>query len=157
MHKNEQLIEKFYKAFQNRDAKTMNECYHDDIEFSDMAFTNLKGKQAKAMWLMLCERGKDLELTFSDISANDKTGKAHWEAKYTFSQTGKKVYNIIDATFEFRDGKIIKHQDTFDFWRWSSMALGLPGSLLGWFPPFQSAVRKKAMEGLEIFMKKNSI
>ncbi len=155
MHKNEQVIETFYKAFQKRDYKSMIECYHDDIEFSDMVFIGLKGNKAKSMWRMLCERGKDLEITFSGISSNDQTGKAHWEAQYTFSVTGNKVHNIIDASFEFRDGKIIKHQDTFDLWRWAGMALGLKGKLLGWLPPVQAAVRKEANKNLEIFISKN--
>lgn len=155
MHKNEQLIEKFYTAFQKRDHQTMNSCYHDDIEFSDMVFIGLKGHQAKSMWHMLCERGKDLEITFSGISANDQKGKAHWEAKYTFSVTGNKVHNIIDATFEFCDGKIIKHQDTFDLWRWAGLALGLKGQLLGWLPPVQASIRQQGMKGLEAFIEKN--
>jgi ketosteroid isomerase-like protein len=156
MHKNELVIETFYKAFQKRDYQTMNSCYADNIEFSDAVFTGLKGNQAKSMWKMLCERGKDLEITFSGISADDKKGKAHWEAVYTFSQTGKKVHNVIDATFEFSQGKITKHQDSFDLWRWASMALGLKGQLLGWLPPVQGAIRKQANKTLEAFMQKNS-
>lgn len=156
MHKNEVLIENFYKAFQKRDSAAMNSCYSDEIEFSDKVFIGLKGSKAKAMWKMLCERGKDLEITFSDISADDKKGKAHWEAKYTFSQTGKKVHNVIDATFEFHNGKIIKHQDSFDLWRWASMALGLKGLLIGWLPPVQEAIRKEASKNLEAFIRKNS-
>ncbi|MBI4853259.1 MAG: nuclear transport factor 2 family protein [Acidobacteria bacterium] len=156
MHRNELLIETFYKAFQKRDYQTMNSCYSDDIEFSDMVFIGLKGSQAKSMWKMLCERGKDLEITFSGVSADDRKGKAHWEAKYTFSQTGKKVHNVIDATFEFRDGKIVKHHDSFDLWSWASMALGLKGLLIGWLPPVQGAIRKEASKNLEAFIKKNS-
>ena len=62
------------------------------------------------MWEMLITAGKDLKITFSDIRANDTTGTCHWEAWYTFSRTGKKVHNIIDASFEFQDGKIIQHE-----------------------------------------------
>ena len=42
MHPNEQLIHKFYTAFQNGDALTMKECYHPDIQFRDPAFGLLK-------------------------------------------------------------------------------------------------------------------
>lgn len=114
MHSNERLIEKFYQAFQKRDYKSMNECYHPDIEFSDAVFKDLKGDRAKAMWEMLCSRAADLDIVFTNVKANDKTGSAHWDATYTFSKTGNKVLNSIDAQFEFRDGKIIKHTDTFD-------------------------------------------
>lgn len=61
------------------------------------------------MWQMLCERGKDLDITVSGIHADAHRGKAHWEARYAFSATGRKVHNKIDATFQFADGKILKH------------------------------------------------
>lgn len=43
----------------------------------------------------------------------------------------RKVHNVIDARFEFRDGLIIRHVDTFNFHRWASRALGTPGKLFG--------------------------
>ena len=55
--------------------------------FTDPAFGTLKGKHAKNMWRMLCgsQKGKDFTVTFSDVSANENTGKANWEAIYNFS------------------------------------------------------------------------
>jgi ketosteroid isomerase-like protein len=154
MHANEKLIETFYSCFQKRDAEGMAACYHPDVSFSDPVFTDLHGDRARGMWKMLCARGKDLVITFNAVRANDSTGSAHWEATYTFSGSGRKVHNIIDAEFEFRDGKIIRHKDTFDFWRWTRMALGPAGILLGWTPFLQNGVRKKAAKGLDDFMAK---
>nr|QMS48188.1 ketosteroid isomerase-related protein [uncultured bacterium] len=74
----EQLIERFYAAFQKRDAAGMAACYHPDVTFSDEAFPGLRGDRARDMWRMLCERGTDLELTFSDVSADAERGSAHW-------------------------------------------------------------------------------
>ena len=105
-----------------------------------------------AMWHMLCERGKDLKLTFSNVQANGNTGSAHWEPKYTFSTTGRFVHNIIDSEFMFEDGKIIQHRDHFDFWRWSRMALGPAGIFLGWTPFLKNKVQQTAMEGLKKFI-----
>jgi ketosteroid isomerase-like protein len=150
-----QLIEKFYTSFQKKDYAGMIACYHPQIEFSDPVFASLRGKQAGAMWHMLCERGKDLELQFSDVQARGDTGWAHWEATYSFSGSGRKVHNIIDATFLFSDGKIIKHRDAFDFWRWSRQALGTSGLLLGWSPILKSKVRETAMKGLYAFIEKH--
>jgi hypothetical protein len=79
------------------------------------------------------------------------TGSAHWEARYLFSATGRKVHNIIDARFELRDGKIVRHADSFDLWRWSGMALGAKGKLLGWAPPIKNAIHRTAIRGLEAF------
>ncbi len=146
-----QLIESFYKAFQNRDYSGMIACYHPDVHFSDPVFTSLQGNRAKAMWHMLCERGTDLQVTFSDVVANGRSAQAHWEATYTFSGD-RQVHNIIDATFQFQDNLIIRHQDHFDLWRWTRMALGPTGTFLGWTPMVQKKVRETAVAGLDKFI-----
>ena len=155
MHPNEQLIHKFYAAFAKRDAAAMAACYHRDIAFSDPAFPMLRGKEVTAMWAMLCARGKDLEIIASGISADAEGGRGHWDAKYTFSQTGRHVHNKIDALFAFRDGKIIRHVDRFSFWNWSRQALGAIGIVLGWFAPVKAMVRKKAVRSLHDYMEKH--
>jgi uncharacterized protein len=152
---NAKLIETFYTAFQQKDYAGMIACYHPQIEFSDPVFTALNGKQVGAMWHMLIERGTDLTLQFSRAQAQGDKGQAHWEATYTFSSTGRYVHNIIDATFEFNDGKIIHHRDHFDLWRWARMALGTSGVLLGWSSPVQNKVRETAMKGLMAFIEKH--
>ena len=148
MHPNEQLVTDFYSALQRRDADAMIACYHPDVRFSDPVFTDLHGARAGAMWTMLCARGKDLKVEFRDVSANDTTGSAHWEAWYTFSQTGKKVHNVIDATFVFRDGKIAEHTDDFDLHRWASQAIGTAGRIFGGFGFFQEKLRARALKSL---------
>jgi SnoaL-like domain len=154
MHPNEQLITTFYTAFKNLDHKTMGECYHPEATFSDAAFTNLNYEQTLAMWTMLCIRAKNFHLLFSDVKADDTSGRAHWEPAYTFTSTGRLVHNIIEAEFTFKDGKILKHRDTFEFYRWSRQALGTTGLLLGWTPFLESKVKAEAMKSLGIFMAK---
>lgn len=141
---NKELLTKFYTAFKAKDSKTMAECYHKDIVFEDPAFGILQGNRAGYMWEMLCISGKDMKMEFSDIEADSSKGKAHWEAWYTFSATGKKIHNIIDAEFEFKDEKIIKHTDYFSFKSWSKQAFGLVGSLIGGTTFFQSKFNKQA-------------
>ena len=152
MQENQQLIRNFYTAFQQRDHAGMIACYHPDVHFSDPAFGDLHGKRAMAMWHMLCERGKDLQVTFRDVVATQASGQAHWEATYTFSSTGRKVHNRIDTNFTFADGLIVRHADQFDLWRWTRMALGLPGMLAGWTPVLQKTVRETAVSGLDKFI-----
>jgi hypothetical protein len=108
------------------------------------------------MWRMLTERGADLEIVFSGIEADDTRGKAHWEATYTFSATGRKVHNVIDATFRFEDGLIREHQDVFDFYAWTRMALGPMGVLLGWSGFLQNKVRDQAETGLQKWESKHA-
>jgi ketosteroid isomerase-like protein len=150
-HPHARLIETFYEAFQHRDPEAMIACYADDIWFSDPVFHDLRGPRVAAMWRMLAARAASLEITFRDVRADDTTGSAHWEARYVFSATGRKVHNVIDARFELRDGKITRHADSFHLWRWAGMALGAKGKLLGWAPPVQNAIHKTAMRGLEDF------
>lgn len=148
-----QTLEKFYTAFKNLDAQKMAECYHKDAVFNDPAFNNLNHDEVCAMWAMLIERsGGQLEITFDSIIGDDEMAQCIWEADYEFSKTGNPVHNVIHATMEFKDGLIIRHTDEFNFWRWSKMALGTPGALLGWTPFLKNKVRKLAMGSLKKYM-----
>ncbi len=152
-----EIIETFYEAFIKLDPVAMGNCYHPDATFSDPAFKNLNAEEVKAMWAMLIERSKGiLEIEYHSVVADDRLGQCTWEAKYPFSKTGNQVHNIIHATMEFEDGLIKKHTDNFNFWRWSSMALGTPGKLLGWTSFLQSKVSKMAMKSLNDYMQKSA-
>jgi ketosteroid isomerase-like protein len=141
---NKQLIEKFYQSFAAKDAEGMVSCYADDIQFEDPAFGPLKGNDAKKMWRMLL-KNPDIKVTFGNVKADDKTGSVDWVAVYTFSRTGRKVTNRVSATFEFRDGKISKHTDHFNIWKWAGQAMGLKGYLLGWTPLMRNGIQKQAV------------
>src|SRR5882724_5258228 len=154
MHTHAHLIEKFYTAFQKHDGEAMASCYAPDVKFGDAVFPDLAGARAKGMWKMLCARGTDLTIELSAVQANDTEGSAHWDARYTFGATGRKVLNRIDAKFKFRDGLISEHRDTFDFWAWSRQALGPIGLLLGWTPMIKAKVRKTAAQALEQYVLK---
>jgi ketosteroid isomerase-like protein len=147
---NAALITHFYEAFQRGAAAEMAACYHHDVVFSDPAFGELRGKQVGAMWAMLLERAEgDLDVTFSNVSADGDRGSAHWEAKYHFSQTGRPVHNRVDAKFRFKEGLIIEHRDSFSMRDWLSMALGSYAGI----PPldrlFAKVVRKKVNAALD--------
>jgi ketosteroid isomerase-like protein len=148
----EQVINRFYEGFRGRDAEAMCACYHPDVVFSDPVFGRLSGGDAKAMWRMLCARAKDLAITFANVKADGSSGSAHWEARYSFSRTGRDVHNIIEASFEFQGEAIVRHTDRFSLWKWAAMALGPTGVLLGWAPPVRAAIRKEAQHGLDVFL-----
>ncbi len=156
MHPNAELVTRFYTAFQRRDGAGMTACYAPGVVFSDPVFPHLEGAHAGAMWRMLCERGADLDVKFRDVVADDARGSAHWDAEYTFTQTGRKVLNRIDATFEFSGGAIVRHTDSFDLHRWARQALGPVGLLLGWTPLVRSKVRRSAAAALAAWEAKHS-
>ena len=129
MHPNAILVDRFYTAFDTRDAETMAASYTDDATFEDPAFGRLNADEVRAMWRMLLGRATDLRAEYRDVLADDAHGSAHWEAYYTFQ--GHPVHNVIDADFTFRNRLISRHVDDFDWPRWAGQALGLPGRLLG--------------------------
>lgn len=132
----------------------MGTLYSDSVIFNDPVFTNLNATEVRGMWQMLISRGKDLELKFGEIQSEGDTGKVIWEAYYTFSKTGKKVHNVIQAELVCKDGKIVKHTDQFGFYRWSRQALGLPGLLFGFLPFLKNKIRTEARKGLDLYLKR---
>ena len=149
MHPHEARVREFYAAFARGDAEGMARCYHRDIFFSDAVFPRLHGPEAGDMWRMLLARAADLEVTLEEASADGEGGRARWTARYTFSRTGRPVVNHIRAMFAFRDGLIVRHYDSFSFWRWAAQALGPGGKVLGWFAPLKWKVRRDAARALE--------
>jgi hypothetical protein len=146
MNAHEQLIHRFYEAFSRRDAATMASCYAPDARFSDPVFPSLQGQAIIDMWTMLTSALREASITFGDVRADERGGSAHWEARYLYSATGRRVHNIIDARFTFAPGepRFATHDDRFDLWRWSRQALGPVGMLLGWSPIVRNKVRATA-------------
>lgn len=156
MDANAQLINHFYTCFQNKDVQGMQDCYADHAVFNDPVFQNLNASEVRSMWAMLISSGKDMRIEFKDIKGDKDAASGHWDAYYTFSATGNRVINQIDATFRIENGKIVEHRDTFDFYTWAKQALGLTGVLLGWTSFLKNKIRKKARTNLENYRRKPS-
>ena len=153
-HPNDELVQRFYAAFDRKDGEAMAACYAPDVHFRDPVFGDLNGGEAGDMWRMLTGRAADLRVELAAHEAGDETGSANWIATYTFAQTGRKVVNDIQARFRFRDGLIADHVDEFSFWTWSRQALGAPGLLAGWTPLLRAKVSSQAKAGLAEFRAK---
>lgn len=143
------VLDRFYTAFAQRDWATMGACYADDARFSDPVFPALDAAGVRTMWKMLMTGARDFKLTYSITQESATTGRVTWEARYTFSATGRPVRNRVRSTFTFKDGLILEQKDDFNFWRWSRQALGMPGLLMGWTPLVKSKVRRTAARSLE--------
>jgi len=154
---NQEIIERFYAAFNNGDYKTMQDLYHPAATFSDPVFRDMNAKETRAMWQMLVTSGKDLKVTVSNVKGDVLGGTCHWEAVYTFSTTGRVVHNKIDARFEIANGKILRHEDNFNLHKWSRMAFGLTGAIAGWTPFFKKKIRETAEKRLAGFMRRNAL
>ncbi|MET0311601.1 MAG: nuclear transport factor 2 family protein [Burkholderiaceae bacterium] len=155
---NKKTLERFYSAFARLDPETMSACYDPAVTFEDEVFSLQGREETMAMWRMLCSaveaKGKDVwRLEWSDVRADGRQGQAHWEAHYRFTATGRMVHNVIEARFDFSpDGLIVRHHDSFPFWRWARQALGPAGLALGWTPFLRAKVRAQANANLRRFM-----
>lgn len=147
-----QIVQDFFEAFKRRDYKAMQACYHDQASFTDPVFGTLDATQVKAMWEMLLGRNNDLQLEYKILNANENQAEVNWVATYNFSATQRRVENKVHSVLTLKDQKIIVQKDTFDLWKWSAMALGLSGSLLGWTPFLKNKIRGNAAAGLRKFM-----
>jgi len=116
----------------------------------------LHGERARDMWRMLCQNGKDLVVVASEVTGNGGTGRAHWEADYTFGVTGRKVHNVVEARFDLSGGLIARHTDSFDFATWAGQAFGPVGSVLGHTPLLPFALRRMANRQLDQFQRRRA-
>jgi ketosteroid isomerase-like protein len=148
---NAALVERFYAALDRCDHRAMTASYAPAARFSDPVFRDLAGPAIGMMWRMLCERATDLRVECGRLSAEGDTVRVEWEAWYTYSATGYPVHNRIAATFTLERGLILRHDDVFDLYRWARQALGARGLLLGWMPPVQRAIQRRAHRSLEAF------
>ncbi|MBK8712214.1 MAG: nuclear transport factor 2 family protein [Niastella sp.] len=154
---NEELVAKFYTAFQKLDYRAMNNCYSEEIVFFDPVFELLRGNQVRMMWKMLCISAKDLSIQFDDvIDRGDGYYTCNWIAQYTFSKTGRQVINRVKAHMKIENGKITEHSDGFSLHKWTGQALGLPGKLFGWNRFFQRRIKNNARAKLLAFIDEQS-
>jgi len=152
MHPNQEKLKQFYSAFNEKHAEAMAAFYHPDAVFNDPVFQNLKGAEIGMMWKMLCLQSTSLEIRAENIQADEESGQADWTASYAFGKSHRKVHNRIHAEFKFKNGQIIQHIDHFDFWKWSRMALGPLGFLMGWNSVVKVNIQKQARVNLTKFI-----
>jgi len=128
MHAHALLLDRLFNSLNRHDHKAMAACYHPEAAFSDIAFS-LHGRHAiHGMWRMIC--AGDIHATFEVVSADDEDGRVTLIAEYTFSETGRRVRNVIDSRFRFADHLVVDQRDVCDPRAWGAMALGGVGGFL---------------------------
>jgi ketosteroid isomerase-like protein len=147
MDKDERTLRKYWTSLAAVDAEAMAACYAQDATFRDPVF-ELQGPDIGAMWKMLFSGARGLKIVTGPLEVRDGAAEGTWKATYAFSKNGRVVHNTIHATLRARDGEIVEQVETFPFWKWSRMALGMKGTLLGWTPLVRNAVRRQAQARL---------
>lgn len=133
----------------------MTAFYHKDVVFYDPAFGHIRGNRVLAKWFMFIENcGDDLNISFSDLQANDHNASAKWTATYYYGPEKRKVVNQGVGTFYIQNGKILQHTDHFDLWSWSRQALGFKGYLLGWTKSMKLKIQQESSKRLSRYLQK---
>lgn len=133
----------YWNALGNRDGATMAACYAPHADFKDEVF-QLEGDAIGRMWKSLFSPGADVRIQTHPLKQTGDVVTGTWEAWYQFQD--RDIHNVIHSTFLLQDGLIVSQRDRFNFWKWSSQALGWKGRLLGWTPLVRKAVQKQAMK-----------
>ena len=144
------LPDRFYAAFAQLDHATMNACYAPNAVFSDPAFGTLHGDEIAKMWTGLCRAATEFRVSHEVVRSSPTAATVTWTAHYAFPATGRDVVNHVTSNLTLADDRIVAHHDTFDFHAWAKQALGPPGLLLGWAPPFQRIVQGQARRAMRI-------
>jgi hypothetical protein len=127
VHPNVELIEALYMALRDADPDSAAACYAADASFKDIAF-QLDGRDSiRQMWRLVCSR--DVKVSFDSISADDQSGSGHWTASYIFTETNRKIVNVISSSFIFRDSLILTHVDRCSAIAWAAQAYPFPKSV----------------------------
>ncbi|MEZ5173735.1 MAG: nuclear transport factor 2 family protein [Bacteroidia bacterium] len=152
--KAQEIASEFYKAFAAANPEGMLHLYDPNITFSDPVFGILKAEQVFAMWRMLVRPGVDIR--FSEPKVSGDRVIVAWEARYTYTPTGRKVLNKVKAAMTIKDGKNYRASRHGSLWRWSAQAPGATGYLLGWSPVVKRKIHSMANARLRVFMEKNA-
>lgn len=139
---------KFYDAFSVANIDVLKQLYDKKLIFNDNIFVNLDYNETISMWSSLLVGNKNMSIKYEIKKYSEKYVEVEWIADYLFTSTNRNVKNIILAKMEIDQGKIINHTDNFDFYKWSQMAFGITGVLIGWTSFFKNKVRTEAYNKL---------
>ncbi len=139
---------KFYDAFSAANIDVLKQLYDKKLIFNDNIFVNLDYNETISMWSSLLVGNKNMSIKYEIKKYSEKYVEVEWIADYLFTSTNRNVKNIILAKMEIDQGKIINHTDNFDFYKWSQMAFGITGVLIGWTSFFKNKVRTEAYNKL---------
>ena len=145
MHPNAELLQRLFSALDRHDHRAMAACYHPEATFRDIAFDLRGRRRIHSMWHMICEG--DIRTSFKIDEVDDRTAFVTVVDDYTFRAKGRKVHNVIQSRFRFKDGAIVEQQDSCDSRQWASMAIGgVGGFLAGRIPRLRAAKARRTLD-----------
>src|SRR5262245_41710050 len=99
MNDSRALVERLFTALDRHDHETMASCYAESAACRDIAF-DLRGRAGiHAMWHMICLG--DIRVTFEVLESSSTSARVSLVDTYTFSDTRRRVRNVILSQFQF--------------------------------------------------------
>lgn len=147
MSKEAQIVKEFYKALSKGDYQKVNSLYHDDAKYRDEIF-DLRGKEINALWYTATRPEMNLIAHCKSLKVDGDRVTTDWNISYTIDTLNRKVELDETGVFQFQDGKIINHKDSYDFWSWCAQSLGFIGKALGWSQWLKNRVRNQAKKSV---------
>eukprot|EP01117_Protostelium_nocturnum_P003508 TRINITY_DN1457_c0_g1_i1.p1 TRINITY_DN1457_c0_g1~~TRINITY_DN1457_c0_g1_i1.p1 ORF type:complete len:189 (-),score=47.62 TRINITY_DN1457_c0_g1_i1:146-712(-) len=177
-----QLLQQFFDHWSEKNVAEMEKIVDvSNLRLSDPLYDQLKSDEIISLWKFYCSRPqfnlecKDVSIEEHDVVVrtnplfggfNSKakvatpqmTTKLIGVAEYTISYQdaeGRLLTNDVNASFEFKNKKIVEITNKFDLWTWAKQTQGVSGSLLGWTSTAQATCCANAAKELEEFTKSN--
>jgi len=148
------VLNTFLRALAQRDVEAMIRCYTTTATYHSPIFPQVEGDTLTATWQWFCAKAPDLTMVVDEQAFEANTARVQWTATYTFPKTGRPVVQVTDSIFVFEGPQLCRHEDRFDLHRWSHMALGPLGRVLGGRRWLQRSLQRAAAERVARFQER---
>lgn len=147
MSKKIEIVKEFYEALNKRDYKIVNGLYHSEAKYRDEIF-DFNGIEIHALWYNATLPEMDISVKLESIREEGDKVITEWEMRYTLDIIKRRINLKEKGVFEFKDEKIYRHTDTYDFWAWCTQAFGAIGRVMGWSNWLRNRVRNQARKSV---------
>ena len=134
-----------------KDFPTLSNLYADAAILESTLWGNLKEEHL----LYYLEHWMDFTINILLIEESlqeldENRWAIHWQWHLRDPLTNKEVSILVKSVFIIINGQAIYQKDTYSIWEWLTQTHGLNGRLWGWWPWWQTRVKKEAKGILSI-------
>lgn len=148
MNANEELLHIFFRSLKSKNFIQLADCYAKNATFTNPVYISLNKTLTVAMFNMYIRNAENLRLDFKNITADHHSGSAEWLITYTTAKKNKVVIKYLKSHFTFKNEKIVKQVDDFNFYNYIRQIKGATGFMFGWARLYKTSVQNSAMKEL---------
>lgn len=150
---NKEVVEDFFRGFDDLDAERMISCLADDIVYNDPIYGILNGEDVRSLWKMRCKDLSGLSLEIIEFKELDhEYATCKWRSSFFSKSAARQVDMVVTSFMKLRNGKIAEHSDAYKLSDWLAKAYGVTGVFLGWTGWMKKREQKKFHGLLEKFI-----